>query len=270
MRITELYTYAIKGCHRNAHDVVTVEPWGLAGDRRWMLVDADGIGITQREDARLTRLRARARDGQIELAAPGMPTVVIDEPADGPKEFIRVFRSQAPAPARVAESEWSTAFLGRPARLVWQADPTGRIVGGDAEGDDPVSFADGHPMLLANQASLRALNDWLVEGGDEAVPMTRFRPNLVLGGAGPWAEDGWVGRRLRIGDVVVRAAGSCARCLVTTIDQDTGEKGSQPLAALGRHRRFAGGLLFAIQLIPDLPPGGRGSLRVGDPVTVID
>ena len=79
-----------------------------------------------------------------------------------------------------------------------------------------------------------------------------------------------MGRRLRAGDVVLRAAGACSRCVVTTIDQDTAEKGSQPLAALGRHRRFDGGLHFAIQLIPDLPPDGRGSLRVGDPVTVLD
>jgi uncharacterized protein YcbX len=94
--------------------------------------------------------------------------------------------------------------------------------------------------------------------------MTRFRPNVVVSGAGPWAEDAWVGRRLRLGEVTFRAAKSCARCLVTTIDQETGEKGGQPLKMLGRHRRFDEGLLFAINLIPE----GPGRLGLGDPLVV--
>jgi uncharacterized protein YcbX len=265
MRITGLFTYPVKGCHRIAQKTAVVEPWGLAGDRRWLMVDADGVGITQRDEPGLALLAVRPRPGGLEIAAPGRPPLTIDEPVDGPKEFVRVFRSHPPAPARVAESAWTSAFLGRPARLVWQTDPTGRLVRAESAG--PVSFADGFPVSLTTEASLASLNDWLVEGGDEAVPMARFRPNLVVGGAAPWAEDGWVGRRLRIGEVVLRAAAGCPRCLVTTIDQDTAEKGRQPLRALGRHRRFARGLLFAIDLVPE----GRvpGSLRVGDPVTVL-
>ena len=181
-------------------------------------------------------------------------------------QFVRVFRGKAPVPARIAESEWSSAFLGREARLVWQADPTGRAIDSHAEPDDRVSFADGFPLLLANESSLSALNDWLVSAGDEPVPMTRFRPNLVVAGARPWAEDTWLGKRLRIGEVLFRAANACARCLVTTIDQETGEKGREPLRALGRHRRMDGGLLFAINLIPD---SSSGVVRVGDPVSVV-
>lgn len=265
MRITGLFTYPVKGCRRIAHREVLVEPCGLAGDRRWLMVGADGVGITQRDEPRLALLTVRSRPGGLELAAPGRPPLTVDEPVDGPKEFVRVFRSDPPAPARVAESAWTSAFLGRPARLVWQADPTGRMV--PEQGADPVSFADGFPVSLANEASLSALNDWLVEGGDEPVPITRFRPNLVVGGAAPWAEDAWVGRRLRIGEVVLRAAAGSPRCVVTTIDQDTAKKGRQPLHALGRHRRFGNGLLFALDLVPE----GRvpGSLRVGDPVTVL-
>jgi len=119
-------------------------------------------------------------------------------------------------------------------------------------------------VLLANEASLSALNDWLAEAGEEPVPMTRFRPNLVVGGAEPWAEDGWLGGRLRIGAMTFRAAKECSRCLVTTIDQETGETGRQPLRMLGERRRFENGLLFAINLIPD----ESGELRVGDPVEV--
>ena len=133
-----------------------------------------------------------------------------------------------------------------------------------AEEDDRVSFADGYPLLLTTEASLTALGDWLLEAGDEPVPMTRFRPNLVVAGARPWAEDDWLGRRLRIGDVVFRAAKSCSRCVVTTIDQETGERDRQPLRALGRHRRHRDGLLFGINLIPDIGAGQRALIRVGD------
>jgi uncharacterized protein YcbX len=131
---------------------------------------------------------------------------------------------------------------------------------------DRVSFADGFPLLLTNEASLVAVGDWLLEGGDERVPMTRFRPNLVVAGARAWAEDDWLGRRLRVGDTVFRAAKSCSRCVVTTIDQETGEKGRQPLRALGQHRRDGNGLLFGINLIPDIGAGQRGVIRMGDEV----
>ncbi|MBM2618837.1 MOSC domain-containing protein [Actinoplanes sp. LDG1-06] len=264
MRITALYTYPVKGCHRIEHESTPVEPWGLAGDRRWLMVDAEGIGITQRDTPELTQLTVTPRPGGLELSAPGMPTISVDEPVDGPAEHVRVFRSKGPVPGRVAEKEWSSRFLGRDARLVWQADPTGRTIESHARPDDRVSFADGFPVLLANEGSLSALNDWLVEAGEEPVPMTRFRPNLVVAGAPAWAEDDWLGQRLRIGDVTFRAAKSCARCLVTTIDQETGEKGRQPLRILGRHRRFDDGLLFAINLIPDM----SGVVRLGDPVVV--
>ncbi|GIE95711.1 MOSC domain-containing protein [Paractinoplanes rishiriensis] len=275
MRITGLFTYPVKGCRRIEHDAAVVEPWGLAGDRRWLLVDADGVGLTQRDEPRIALLTVRERPGGLELVAPGRPAFVVDEPVDGSVdgsgEFVRVFRAHAAAPARVAGSgdaaAWVSAFLGRPARLVWQADPTGRSIPDREYATDPVNFADGFPLLAANEASLSALNDWLVESGDDPVPMARFRPNVVIAGAAPWAEDEWTGKRLRIGDLTLRVANPCPRCVVTTIDQDTAERGRQPLFVLGRYRRFARGLLFARALIPMDPNGG--SLRVGDPVTVL-
>jgi len=266
MRITALYTHPVKGAHRLEHQSVPVEPWGLGGDRRWMLVDEDGVGITQRDEPRLARLRVREKAGGLTLSAPGLPDCEVNQPVDGPEEPVRVFRSHDAAPARIAESRWVTAYLGRPARLAWQADPTGRKVRGPSRPDDTVSLADGYPVLLANTASLDAVNDWLAEAGEEPVPMTRFRPNLVVSGAPAWAEDTWLGHRLRIGDVSFRAAKACPRCLVTTIDQETGVKGKEPLFALGKHRRFPDGLLFAINVIP----AELGSLRVGDAVTVLD
>lgn len=269
MRITGLHTYPVKGCHRLDHDESRVEPWGLAHDRRWMIVDADGVGITQRETPRLTQLTARPRAGGLRLSAAGQPDLDLDEPAGGAPIQVRIFRSKQPVPARLADTEWVSTFLGRDARLVWQADPTTRTVAAFAEPGDRVSFADGYPILLAGTASLDAVNDWLAETGDDPVPIHRFRPNLVVSGAPAWAEDGWLGRRLRIGDTVHRVAKPCGRCLVTTIDQETGESGRQPLHVLGRHRRFGTAILFAVNLIPDLTAGQTGHVRMGDPVALV-
>jgi hypothetical protein len=265
MRIAALYTHPVKGAHRLEHESAVVEPWGLAGDRRWMLVDDDGVGITQRDEPRLTQLRVRPKAGGLTLSAPHLPDLEVSEPIGEPEEFVRVFRSQDKAPACIAESGWVSKFLGRSARLAWQADPTAREVQGPSRPDDVVSLADGYPVLLANTASLDAVNDWLAEAGAEPVPMTRFRPNLVVDGAAAWAEDDWLGHRVRVGEVTFRAATACARCVVTTIDQETSRRTGQPLKVLGRHRRYDEGLLFAVNLIPDRP---LGVVRVGDPVVL--
>ena len=267
MRVASLHTYPIKGGHRLDHDEAAVEPWGLAGDRRWMVIDPEGVGITQRTAARLAVLSARPRPGGLTVRAPGLADLDVAEPVDGPKEFVRVFSDKAPVPARLAlADEWFSDLLDRPARLAWLGDPTARPIEGDALDGDRVNFADGYPLLLTTEASHAAVNDWLYESGNEPVPMTRFRPNVVVSGARPWAEDDWPGRRLRLGDVVLRAVSSCTRCVVTTVDQETGTGGRQPLHILGRHRRFPEGLLFGINLIPDLAPDRTGIIRVGDRV----
>jgi uncharacterized protein YcbX len=159
---------------------------------------------------------------------------------------------------------WFSEFLGRAVCLVYLDDPTRRPVD-PAFGavGDVVSFADGYPLLLTSVGSLDELNRWLVDDGDQPVPMTRFRPNVVVAGASLWAEDGW--RRIRIGAVTFRVVKPCGRCVVTTTDQVTGEVGGQPLRMLGRRRRFGQMLVFGQNMIPDAP----GIIRVGDPVEVL-
>jgi uncharacterized protein YcbX len=266
MRITSLYSYPVKGFHRIDHDEAVVEPWGLAGDRRWMLVDPGGVGLTQREANRLALLSATPHPAGVTLHGPDRLDLDVPFPADGPIRHVRVFSSTPAVPARLAPAapaDWLTEFLGRPARLVWLGDPAhARPVQNNARDDDRVSLADGYPLLITNTASLDALNDWLAEAGDEPVPMTRFRPNVVVSGAAPWAEDGWIGRRLRLGQVVARVASACDRCVVTTIDQETAVRGKQPLRVLGQRRRVLGAVLFGVNLIPDR----GGVLRVGDEV----
>ncbi|SDX93409.1 hypothetical protein SAMN05444365_101127 [Micromonospora pattaloongensis] len=267
MRIESLHTYPIKGCHRLDHDGAQVEPWGLAGDRRWLLVRPDGRALTQRDIPLLARIQPVPQpDGGLAVHAGGRPELRVPRPDDGDLIDVTVWSSTLAATrAGAAADEWFSALLGRPVRLVWLHDPTRRPIDPAYSGPtDRVSFADSYPLLLGNAASLDALNGWLFESGDVEgpLPMTRFRPNVVVAGAAPWAEDDWVGRRLRIGDVLFRAVKPCDRCVVTTTDQETGERGRQPLRVLGEHRNVDQDLMFGLYLIPD----GTGPIAVGDPL----
>lgn len=277
MRLAALHTYPVKGCYRLDLDRARVEPWGLVGDRRWMIVDDDGVGVTQRQVTGLVAIRPELRPGGVLLRAAGRAELAVDEPADGDPLVVRVFSNLPPAPARAAHPaahDWLSRLLDRKVRLVWLGDPTARPIPdtGLVEPDDRVSFADGYPLLLANRASLDALNGSLLESGsvEAPLPMTRFRPNVVVGGAMPWAEDGWTGRRLQIGSVVFRVAKPCGRCLVTLNDQETGVRGREPLRVLAKHRNINRQLVFGQNLVPVLgPPGSADMLCVGDPVELL-
>lgn len=262
-------------------DTVRVEPWGLDGDRRWLVVNEDGLGLTQRQHRELVTMRAVHRPGGLTLSAPGMAPLDLAEPTTGEAIEVRVFRPRPPSPVRAAgpeADEWLTRLLGRRVRLVWLGDPTANVVpwpvpdGSSAE----VSFADGTPLLLANTASLDEFNGWLQESGSSEgpLPMNRFRPNLVISGAAPWAEGDWVGRRIRIGGAVFHGVGECGRCIVATIDQDTGERGREPLWMLAARRNIDQKLRFGLQMTvrsePGHPSNGARTVSLGDTVEVLD
>ena len=266
MRLTSIHIYPLKAARAVDLDQARVEPWGLAGDRRWLLVDEDGRFISQREEPALARVVVSCAPDGIRVSADGRTALVIAEPPDGAAVAkVRIWSDvlMAAAAAPVADA-WFSAYLGRPARLVYLDDPTRRPVDPEYGRDtDVVSFADGYPLLLTSAGSLAELGDWLAADGEPPVPMTRFRPSVVVAGAPPWAEDRW--RRVRIGPVLFRVAKPCGRCIVTTTDQLTGERGRQPLKMLGRHRRFGQALVFGQNLIPD----SGGVIRVGDPVEIL-
>ena len=268
--LASIHIYPIKGTRAVDLDESLVEPCGLAGDRRWLLVDADGRFISQREEPTLARvIVGYTTSRSISVSAAGHGPISVGAPAlESGAELLKVtvWSSTVLAAAAGCEAdEWFSAYLGRAARLVYLDDPTRRPVDQQygAE-DDVVSFADGYPLLLTSMDSLDALASWLVEAGDDPVPMNRFRPNVVVAGAEPWSEDQW--RRIKIGSVSFRVAKPCGRCVVTTIDQVTAQRGSQPLKMLGRRRRFGQQLVFGQNIIPDSP----GVIRAGDPVQILD
>ncbi|MEV0458444.1 MOSC domain-containing protein [Catellatospora methionotrophica] len=272
MRVSALHSYPVKGCRRIDHERAAVEPWGLAGDRRWMIIDADGAQVTQRDVARLALLRAVPVDAGLELSFPGSAPLLVAQPFPDPAVTSTLWgRVTMAATAAGPEADaLLSKELDRDVRLVWMDDPASRrpVDPDYALPADRVAFADGFPLLLASTSSLDRLNDWIAESGslEGPLPMARFRPNVVVDGAAAFAEDDWLGHRLRIGGLLFRAAKACGRCVVTTTDQETAERGREPLRTLARHRNVGQQLLFGINLIPDT----IGELAVGDPVEVLD
>jgi uncharacterized protein YcbX len=263
--------YPVKSCRRVEAETATVEPWGLAGDRRWVVTDVDGVMRTQRELPRMALIRTGySPEGRLRLGAPGQPDLEVAPPrrAEGAAAAeVSVWRFRGPAAwAGEQADQWLSDFLEQPSRLAHMDDTSVREVNREyGRTDDRVSFADGYPLLLTATASLAALNDAIAAMGGEGVPMTRFRPSVVIEGTEPWAEDAW--KRVRIGAQEFRVVKPCDRCVITTIDPERGMlAGQQPLKALRKHRRRGDKALFGMNLIPDTV----GPIAVGDRFTVLD
>lgn len=269
VQVTSLHRYPVKSCAGHPLTESVVEPWGLAGDRRWMLVDDAGAVMTARKFPRLLLAHPSPGVGGLTITGP-VGTLDVIAPDGSELTPVSVWSSQlAASPAGPEADRWFSELLGRPTRLVYLDDPTRRAVDPaySREGD-LVSLADGFPLLLATEESLGVLNDLVSAGPDPAeapLLMERFRPSVVVSGAPAWDEDAW--RRVRIGDATFRSVKACDRCVLTTIDPETLATGKEPLATLARHRQWDQSLWFAINLIPD--DGGR-TIRVGDRVEVLE
>jgi len=271
-QLTSIHRFPVKSCRGEDLSEAVVEPWGLARDRRWMVVDEAGAAITAREANHLLLVHPRLTDDGLRLSAPDLPDLAVATPDPAVQVPVSLWSSElTAAPAGPEADAWFTQALGRPARLVHLDDPTRRTVDPRFGGpDDRVSFADGYPLLLAAEESLAALNETVTgDGAHDPLPMARFRPSVVVYGFPAWAEDDW--RRLRIGDAVFRAVKGCARCVITTLDPATAQRGREPIASLARHRRWDGATWFAINLVPDLGPDEPPpTIRVGDEVEVLE
>lgn len=269
--VQSIHVHPVKALRGLSPRTAVVEPWGLAGDRRWTLIDDGGKVVTQRESPRLALAAAEPlAGGGIRLSAPGRPPLTVEVPEPSGTVLVDVFRTKVEAvPAAAAAHAWCSAYLGTEVRLVHMDDPAVRrpVDPEYALPGETVSFADGFPLLVTTAASLEALNSAIADGPhahEGPLPMNRFRPNLVVAGTEPWAEDDWI--RISVGDVVFRATKPSARCVVTTTDQDTAARGREPLFTLARHRRRDGKVLFGLNLVPVTP----GTVGVGDPVRVLE
>lgn len=263
MHIASLHLYPLKSCAPLDAEALDIGPRGPAGDRRWLIVDADARFVTARQHARVVGIRAVPdRDG-LRLDAPGMPALRVPAPPrDAQRMRVSIWRDSVHAQCcDPAADAWLAEYLGMPVRLVHMDEAARRAVDRDyADEGDVVSFADAYPLLVISQSALDALNAKL----ERPVPMARFRPNLVVAGCAPHAEDGW--RRIRVGEVEFDAVKACTRCVFTTIDPATMTRDAEgePLRTLMSYRRTPAGVTFGMNLIPR----GRGMVKRGDALTV--
>src|SRR5690606_13887724 len=244
-----------------------VEPWGLLSDRRWALVDEAGEKVTAREEHRLLGLRVELLDEDtIRIHDGDGDSIPVETPLGLGPVPVSHSRQGFANPADEDVNWWITERDGRPLRLVWQEDPGVRRVSGAHGGQegDVLSLADAGPLLLTSEASLAQLREWIGEAWrqeDPAVSMLRFRPNVVIDGEVPYAEDSWPG--VRLGGVGFRTSEICDRCVMTLVHPETLQGGKEPIATLSRHRQWEGKTWFGTRLIPL----GSGTLHVGDEVT---
>lgn len=261
--LTGLHLYPIKSCAALSPSQATVEPRGLAHDRRWMIVDAQGRFVTGREVPRLVLIRAEPVAQGLRLRAPGMPEIIVGWPSPAaPRMLVMVWKSTVEAQLSGLDVDiWVSRFLQYDARLVHMDARSHRPIDPQRAHSGEVSFADAYPLLLISQASLDGLNARL----HKPVPMLRFRPNLVIDGVPEHAEDGW--RRIRVAGIEFELVKPCTRCGFTTVMPETGtlDPSGEPLRTLARYRRHDKGVIFGQNLIAK----GAGRLRLGDTVEVI-
>ncbi|HTD29136.1 MAG TPA: MOSC N-terminal beta barrel domain-containing protein [Xanthomonadaceae bacterium] len=250
MILSSILIYPIKSTAGLDVPSARIEPRGFCDDRRWMIVDAEGGALTGRELSRMVLIQATPGPGLMHLDAPSMPAIDVAMPTDNAERMSVVVWGDTVDSVRIGEraDAWLSEFLARPVRLVgMDARSVRHVDPPPREQADEFSFADGYPFLAISQASLDYLNAKLAS----PIPMRRFRPNLVVSGCGPHAEDQW--ERIRIGTVPFDVVKDSVRCVFTTVDPELGQRdpSGEPLRTLKTYRRSADGITFGMNLIGD-------------------
>jgi len=261
--LAAIHIFPLKSCAPLPLAQARVQSRGLEHDRRWLLVDENSTFITARKYPRMTLIRAVPSVDGLQLDAPGMPTTRVRVPDASRRTSAVVWDDTvAPLAGDDESAAWLSEFLGFTCRLVYMDDACARPVDpARAQPGDVVSFADSHPLTVLSASAIDQLNSKLAQ----PIPAQRFRPNLLIDGVEPHAEDSW--KRIRIGEVELDLLGPCVRCQFPTIDFDTGvpDPTGEPIRTLTKYRRSPKGVIFSQNAIPRQ----LGTIRVGDPVDVL-
>ncbi len=264
MNLQDLYIYPVKSLGGIRLETAQALQRGFQFDRRWMLVDENGKFITQRVEHILAHLKTQLTDENLWIYDKRFPenkiSFNLDNYSNSPID-VSVWDDHVEAAHVNAEIDrWFSNYLNKPCKLVFMSENGLRPVSEAASFTDVnVSFADAFPYMLISQASLDELNNRL----SEPVPMNRFRPNLVISGTTAFEEDTWA--EIKIGEVHFKLIKPCARCILTTIDQETGIKGIEPLQTLSKFRKVENKVIFGQNLLVL----NEGVIRVNDSMEVI-
>jgi len=221
-------------------------PRGPVGDRRYMVVDADGKFITARKTPMMLSITPTLIDGGLRLAKEGMQPIELAIPAGDKRRDVSIWQDRLSAAVVEGADKWLAQALGRPASLVFMDEDSERLIANkhSRPGAD-VSFADAFPLLIAHQASL----DDLAKRLGRPIDMRRFRPNIVVSGGEAWVEDNWV--TIELDGAKFDIHSPCARCVLTTIDPATSvpDESQEPLKTLTTFRRQEGGVMFGVNAL---------------------
>jgi uncharacterized protein YcbX len=264
LNLSEIWIYPLKSLAGIRLENATVEAKGLRYDRRWMLIDTNGVAMTQRVYPEMALFKPHFQDEKIAVtftkAQKSNATVEFSMAIPQSDEWIRASVWDDEVQVREVDpeiSEWFSHHLRSICRLVAFPEENPRHVDPDySVNDEQVSLADAYPFLIIGQGSLDDLNAKLTE----AVPMNRFRPNFVFSGGEPFIEDQW--RNLSIGNIPFVAVKKSDRCVLTTVNQETAQKGSEPLRTLSTYRKVGNKVHFGQNLVAL----AEGKIRVGDTV----
>lgn len=265
--LTNLNIYPIKSCRGIALDSARLEPTGLSDDRHWMLVRPNGRFVTQRELPRMALIGTRVDAGALTLSARGMSAFAVAREAAGESRAVTVWKfTGLGIDCGDGAAEWVSRYLETPLRLVRFDASAPRVCGPEWTGDTRAitEFSDGYPILVISRASLADLNSRL----PKALPMERFRPNVVIDDVGAYDEDRI--HELRSGPVTLRLVKACTRCSITTTDQQQGAvDGVEPLNTLKEYRfdKELRGVIFGQNAI--IVSGAGETLRVGQSFEVV-
>ncbi|MDV3347687.1 MOSC domain-containing protein [Leptothoe sp. LEGE 181152] len=261
IELSGLTTYPVKSAAGIGLHQAQVTSRGLLHDRRWMVCDRNGKFLTQRKLPKMALIQVTV-DEALHLSIAGVPDSSLElpaVPATAQLLHVNVWGDACTAWSMGDKAaQWLHHFLGVDAQLVYMPDSTHRPVD-HGRFETPNSFSDAYPFLLISEASLADLNGRL----EQPVPMNRFRPNLVVRGCEPFAEDTW--KQIKIGDILFDVAKSCSRCSIPGVEQSTGEQGKEPLKTLATYRRWDHAIWFGQNLIAN----GEGTLAVGDTVEIL-
>jgi len=270
--LTGINLHPVKSCRRVEVAEATVSACGLEGDREWQVFSDEGKVLTQRLHPRMALVQPELIPGGLRLSAPGHPTIEVARPAHADRQVRALLGDRVQAGDGGDEAaRWFSAVTGTPCRLVALCDPGARRL--RLVPNQPVSFADATPVLVANEASRRDLE----RRAAEPFGMDRFRANLVVDGMAPWEEDTWA--RFSIGAAQLEAIIPVPRCTMPQVDQDTAERQKEPAVVLRAHRWCTGAPDMADEVQPffqgkalfglgaGIAPIGT-VVRLGDAVTV--
>lgn len=268
LTLTEIFVYPIKSLGGISLTESLVAQRGLQYDRRMMLVDENGIFITQRDFPQMSLLKTKIEDNTLTVYHSQFNHSIIlslnnENVTSLNKIKVKIWDDICEASLISKEvDEFFSDMIGIKCRLVYMPEDEIRIVDRERKyvtDEHIVGFADGYPFLIIGQSSLDDLNRRL----ENPLPINRFRPNLVFSGGQPFEEDNW--KDFFIGEIKFRAVKPCARCVITTTDQQTAERSNEPLRTLSTFRRNGNKVLFGMNLVAY----NSGKVKVGDNITLL-